>query len=160
MKYAKQTGFAALVGTAMLLAGTAAMADPMKGCYGATYTSLDVLEIADGHMVIAYSAFGTGYVLEDTTSAMHGMAGPCTGALEIKGGAVVGSTDKCVRTDADGDKILILGEYEGDGSRGTWGMEGLTGKFVGATGSGTWWMEADDGNYYLACFDGSWKPAK
>ena len=72
---------------------------------------------------------------------------------------MVGETGKCVRTDSDGDKILISGTSESDGSKGTWGLEGLTGKFVGATGSGTWWMEADDGNYYLACFDGSWKPA-
>lgn len=159
MNHGKQMAFSALIAAAALAISTPAVADPMKGCYGATYTALEVLEIADGHMVVAYSAFGTGYVLEDTSSAMHGMAGPCTGALELKGGAVVGSTDKCVRTDGDGDKVLISGEYEGDGSKGTWTMEGLTGKFVGATGSGTWWMEADDGNYYLACFDGAWKPA-
>ncbi len=159
MKYGNQTGLVALIAAATLAISNPAMADPVKGCYGATYTSLDVLEIADGHMVISYSAFGTGYVLEDTASALHGMAGPCTGALELKGGSVVGETGKCVRTDSDGDKILISGTSEGDGSKGTWGLEGLTGKFVGATGSGTWWMEGDDGNYYLACFDGSWKPA-
>ena len=81
MKYGNQTGLVALIAAATLAISNPAMADPVKGCYGATYTSLDVLEIADGHMVISYSAFGTGYVLEDTASALHGMAGPCTGAL-------------------------------------------------------------------------------
>jgi hypothetical protein len=159
MKYGKQIGAAAVITGTMLAISTPAVADPMKGCYGATYSTLEVLEIADDHMVVIYSAFGTGYVLEDASSPIHGMAGPCTGALELKGGVLIDETGKCVRTDADGDKILIFGVSEGDGSKGTWGMEGLTGKFVGATGSGTWWMEADDGNYYLACFDGSWKPA-
>ena len=69
MKYGNQTGLVALIAAATLAISNPAMADPVKGCYGATYTSLDVLEIADGHMVISYSAFGTGYVLEDTASA-------------------------------------------------------------------------------------------
>jgi hypothetical protein len=158
MKLATSSIFAAVTSVSILAMSFSAAADPMNGCYGAKYTALEVLEITDDHMVIIYSAFGTGYVLEDTASPIHGMAGPCTGAIELKSGALIDQTGKCVRTDADGDRVLISATSEGDGSTGKWGLEGLTGKFVGATGSGSWEITADDGTYYHVCFDGSWTP--
>ena len=50
MKYGHQMGCAALIAAATLAMSHPVSADPMKGCYGATYSSLEVLEIADGHM--------------------------------------------------------------------------------------------------------------
>ena len=149
-------GVSILSAAALLLAGVPATADTFKGCYGAKYTTLEVLEISEGHSVVSWTAFGTGYVLEDPSSPFNGMSGPCTEAIEIKDDMVVDHTGKCVRTDKDGDKILVsVGSFE-TLSNGTWTIEGLTGKFLGIKGAGTWRVLAENDKYYHACFDMTW----
>jgi hypothetical protein len=74
---------------AMLLTGLPAQADSFKGCYGAKYTYMETLEIAEGHSLTIFRAFGTGYVLEDPKSPFNGLSGPCIGSVEIRDGAMI-----------------------------------------------------------------------
>ena len=142
---------------AMLLTGLPVQADSFKGCYGAKYTYMETLEIAEGHSLTIYRAFGTGYVLEDPKSPFNGLSGPCIGAVEIKDGAMINQLGKCIRTDKDGDKVLIIGGATSDNlTTGTFSFEGLTGKFVGVKGSGTWRDMANDAEYYHTCFEANY----
>lgn len=139
---------------AILLTGLSAQADSFKRCYGAKYTHMEVFEIAEGHSFAIFSAFGTGYVLEDPESPFDGLSGRCIGAIEIKGDAIVSQLARCIRTDEDGDKVLVIGGATNDSlSEGTWQIEGLTGKFAGIKGSGTWRDTANDADHYHTCFE-------
>lgn len=135
-----------------------AQADSAAGCYGGYYTNVEILEIAENHVLVNSNAFGTGYVLDDRSGPLHGMYGPCMGSIEIKDGAPISANIQCVRTDKDGDKVRITGAFDTP-SNGAWKLEGLTGKFVDAKGSGTWGIDIESESHYFACFDGEYKLA-
>ncbi|MBI1394975.1 MAG: hypothetical protein GC151_03265 [Betaproteobacteria bacterium] len=146
--------------SALGLGGTASAADA-GGCYGAYYTNVDVLEVAPNHTVISANAFGTGYVTNDPHSPLKGAAGPCLIYNEIIDGKPNGQ-GRCVRTDPQGDKLLIIGKVEGfngSGMTGTWKLVGLTGKWVGASGGGEWWDAGSgkDNKHYFLCFNGTYE---
>jgi hypothetical protein len=142
---------------AILLTGLSAKAESFKGCYGAKYTYMETLEIAEGHSLTIFRAFGTGYVLEDSKSPFNGLSGPCIGSVEIRDGAMINQLAKCIRTDKDGDKVLIIGGATSDNlTTGTFDIEGLTGKFAGVKGSGTWRDTANDAEYYHTCFEATY----
>lgn len=151
----------------MLLLGApvaSALAADASGCYGAYYSSLEVLQVAENHMVVSANAYGTGYATNDPNSPMKGAAGPCFIFNEIIDGKPNGE-GRCVRTDPQGDKLLIIGKVTGfnkTGMVGKWTLKGLTGKWVGASGGGEWW-DAGSGKgdkHYFLCFNGNYEMKK
>ncbi len=152
----KIIGVAATFVAGTIAISAQAQADSAAGCYGGYYTSVEVLEIAENHILVNSNAFGTGYVLNDRSGPLHGMYGPCMGSIEIKDGAPISANIQCVRTDKDGDKVRITGAFDTP-SNGAWTMEGLTGKFVDAKGTGTWGIDIESESHYFACFDGEYQ---
>ncbi len=138
-----------------------ASAADASGCYGAYYSDLQVLQVAKNHTVITANAFGTGYATTDPNSPLKGAAGPCLLFNEIIDGKPKGEA-RCVRTDPQGDQLLVIGKPSGTNSTGltgTWELRGLTGKWVGATGGGDWW-DAGSGKgekHYFLCFKGTFE---
>ncbi len=148
-----------VAGAAMIMSGQGFAADD-SGCYGAYFTSLEILQIAENHVYITGTAFGTGYVTTDPNSPLKGAAGPCEFVNDVIDGKPRGE-GRCVRTDPQGDKFLISSKIEAfnstGGMTGKWKMDGLTGKWVGATGGGEWWDAGSgkDGKHYFLCFNGT-----
>ena len=147
--------------TILLFPTLPSFAAKADGCYGAYYTSLEVLEVAPNHMVITANAFGTGYVTEDPNSPLKGAAGPCLFHNEIIDGKPNGE-GRCVRTDQDGDKLMVIGKitvFNETGMKGIWKISGLTGKWVGTSGNGEWWDAGSgaDGKHYFLCFSGNYQ---
>ena len=164
MHAAAVTGAVARAGLALIAitSGATAVAADASACYGAYYTHVDVLQAAPNHVIVSASAQGTGYVTRDEKSPLKGAYGPCVLFNEVIDGKPNGEL-RCVRSDADGDKFLIVGKvkaYSPTGAMtGSYTISGLTGKWVGAKGGGNFSEDAGSGKdnkHYFVCFDGSY----
>jgi len=141
-----------------------ALAADASGCYGGYFTHMEKLQVAPNHAVISVSSYGTGYVTKDPSSPIKGAAGPCVTFIEIIDGKPTGES-RCIRTDSQGDKFLIIGKPDGfnsTGMKGTWKVKGLTGKWIGASGGGEWWDAGSgkDSQHSFECFSGSYEVKK
>lgn len=157
---------AALAASCLALGANSAGAADASACYGAYYTHVDVMQVAPNHVVISAAAHGTGYVTRDDKSPLKGAYGSCVLFNEVIDGKPNGEL-RCVRTDALGDKFLIVGKvkaYSPTGAMmGSYTINGLTGKWVGAKGGGNFSEDAGSGKdnkHYFVCFDGSYDMKK
>ena len=130
-----------LVGLAVIAVAGAAQAGgsydsagTIKGKTSATYHP-----ISEGHMVMEFTNTQTSFEMADPNNPLAGMTGRCSGSMEIRGPAVVGS-GVCMTENPAGDKAFVSwnsDSFSPEGAlNGSWVMIGGTGALAGISGGG------------------------
>jgi hypothetical protein len=140
----------ALSVAAGLSCSAVAWADNCSGRYTNVGMSAEQIQVADGHMVVVFSAQGS---VSSENSPFNG-GGPCVGYVLATPDGKMRSAGTCAKKTAGGDTWSYTWSVEPGADKGVWKQAGGTGVFAGKTNSGWYKPEYDDGKVSMGTWGG------
>lgn len=139
-----------LAALALTVAATGARAEPFTADGIATgQSSTEMIELGADHMVMNSRVAYTNFAMQDKTTPMNQLSGPCFGTLEARGRAVEGN-GVCVLTGLTGDSVVlgwVARRMDPQGRiAGYWTVNHGTGTWLQASGGGTFLSAVNPAN--------------
>jgi len=151
MKTAKLLRNGCIVGTGLLLCGTA-FADNCTGYDALVTTSAETRDLGNG---MTLTTFQSESILITDNSIYNLVTGQCSGTALTTPDGKARSNGHCARHDKDGHTQSIEWSQGAGAEKGTWKSTGGTGKFAGKTDSGWFQNVRSDGKMAVTKWGGN-----
>lgn len=109
----------------------------------------EIIEFGADHMIMNTRVMYSEFEMEEATHPMNQLKGPCSGIMEVRGGAVEGN-GFCVLDGLEGDRVLLgwnARRMDPKGQvHGYWTVNGGKGVWLQASGGGTFTSNVNQTN--------------